>query len=103
MLIAAMLVRYLHIIFGITWFGGTVYRSLIVLPALGAISPREQRPILQSLQEGHETFLLTTGLIVIILGILLGAVVGPIQSGEAVFSWYGLTWLGSFLFSAILL
>ncbi|MBA3826142.1 MAG: hypothetical protein H0X24_19855 [Ktedonobacterales bacterium] len=103
MLIAAMVLRYLHIILGITWFGGTVYRSLILLPGLATLSPEQRRPFLQSVQEGHETFLLTTGFLVIVLGIMLGAVVGPIQSGSALFTAYGVTWIASMTLAAIIL
>jgi len=103
MLIASILLRYLHIILGITWFGGTVYRSLIVLPGLASLTPEQRQPLLKSVQENHETFLLTTGFLVIGLGIMLGAVVGPIQSGEALFTAYGLTWIASMTLAAIIL
>jgi uncharacterized membrane protein len=103
MLIASMVLRYLHIILGIAWFGGTVYRSLILLPGLVALTPEQRQPLLQSAQERHETFLLTTGFLVIVLGIMLGAVVGPIQRGEVLLTAYGLTWLASMTLAAIIL
>jgi hypothetical protein len=103
MLIAAMMVRYFHILLGVTWFGGTVYRSLIVLPGLASLSRAEGDHLMRTVQERHETWLLAVGCLVIGIGILLGAVVGPIQTSEDLLSLYGLTWASSLLLGASLL
>ena len=103
MLIAAMVLRYIHIILGITWFGGTLYRSLILLPGVATLTPEQRGPVLKFSLERHETLLLTTGFLVIVLGIMLGAVVGPIQSGAALFTNYGVTWIASLTLAAIIL
>jgi hypothetical protein len=102
-LIAAMIARYVHIILGITWFGGTVYRSLIVLPGLTSLTRTEGDHLLRVVQERHETWLLTVGCLVIGMGILLGTVVGPIQTSDDLLSLYGLTWASSLLLGTALL
>jgi uncharacterized membrane protein len=103
MLIAALILRYIHIVLGIAWFGGTVYRSLIVLPSVAPLTPEQRRPLLRLTLERHETILLTIGLAVVMLGILMGAVVGPIGNGLAITSAYGLTWLASMTLAFIIL
>lgn len=103
MLIAAIILRICHIFVAITWFGGTMYRSLILLPSLAALPPAEQRGMLRQVQERHETLLLMAGFLVIILGIMLGTIVGPIQQGSVLLTDYGLTWITCMVLAATLL
>jgi uncharacterized membrane protein len=93
MLIAAIVLRIVHILLALTWFGGTAYRSLVVFPSLAALPASTQRGVLRQTHDQHETLLLMAGFGVILFGILLATVVGPLQSAAEVATPYGITWL----------
>jgi uncharacterized membrane protein len=103
MLIVAVVLRWCHILLAITWFGSTLYRSLILFPSLKALPPAEQCTLGRDLQERQDTIIIIAALLVILFGILLGTVVGPIQTTEALASAYGLTWLAGLALAAAVL
>ncbi|WP_088009534.1 hypothetical protein [Indiicoccus explosivorum] len=84
------LVLGIHVFLGIVWVGGVLFVGWGVFPAVRAMDYRNQQRFLLSLMRWtHKVFTLS-GAGVIVTGIFLGTVFGPIQSmGTASLSPYG--------------
>jgi uncharacterized membrane protein len=103
MLVAAIILRWCHIICAIAWFGGSLYRVMVLLPGVARQPGASQRALARQFHEQQETLLITAALLVILFGILLGTVVGPLQTADMLFTWYGLTWIGALVLAGLLL
>lgn len=86
-------VQWLHVLFGILWFGSVLTTNLILIPALNKIPLDRQREFGGVFGAAAEKVLNPVGMIVIALGFLRGTVFGQIQSFDALTTTYGLTWL----------
>lgn len=90
------IIHWLHVLFAIFWFGSTLYADFVLLPAAMQMSPGAQRELGQRIGPIAERAETAAGIATIVLGVILGTIVGPIQSltflvGTA----YGITWLVS--------
>jgi hypothetical protein len=93
-------VQWLHVIFAVFWFGGTMYFDFIVLPTLRKVPPLTGRDVGRALAGRIPPFMRTAGLVVIVLGLLRGTVWGPLPPGDGSLSFgsdYGITWSISIL------
>jgi len=79
-------VQWLHIVAGIVWAGGVAFFALVVWPALLTRPPAEARALYTGMERFAGPVLGTAGGLSILLGILRGTWLGPVQSWDA---WWG--------------
>ena len=89
-----IVVQWLHVLFGILWFGNALVLAAIVIPALNGLPIVRQREIASAIGlRSNRIFQIVVPLI-ILLGFVRGTVLGPIRSAEILLGTaYGLTWL----------
>jgi uncharacterized membrane protein len=93
MAVLVVVVQWLHVLMGVLWVGGAVFLDLVAFPS-GDVLPLPQRRLLgQNLGRHAGHFFALAGTATLLLGIVRGTVVGPIQSPAALGSAYGRTWL----------
>ncbi|SFD95914.1 hypothetical protein SAMN05216238_106149 [Lentibacillus persicus] len=93
-----------HILLAITWVGGILFIGWGVYPALRKMTFLQQRQILLALMQWSHKFLTGAGAGVILTGILLGTVFGPIsQWGDIVDTRYGNIWFTALVIGSITL
>jgi uncharacterized membrane protein len=87
-------VQWLHVLLGIVWFGYAISMYFLVAPALAKMAEGPQREAYLHLgQLGQRVFPIVAPL-VILLGILRGTVLGPIDALDDLWTTaYGITWL----------
>ena len=86
-------VQWLHVLFGIFWFGAVLTGNFIFIPALSRLALDKQREIGGAYGAVAEKVLNPVGMTVIALGFLRGTVFGQIRSLDALMTTYGITWL----------
>lgn len=93
-----------HILLGIIWFGGVLFVGWGVFPASQKLQPTAQREFLSQLMAWvHWPFSLT-GIGVIVTGIILGTIGGPLKSWEAVLTTsYGHLFTTAFIVAVVTL
>jgi copper resistance protein D len=92
------LVLVIHIMIAITWVGGVLFIGWGLYPAIRKWSFSEQRRFLSTVMNWVHFPLTLAGIIVVITGILLGTVLGPINHISDVWqSRFGLIWVGALL------
>lgn len=96
-------VQWLHVLFAIFWFGGTLYTNFVVVPAVMRVSVPAQREFGNAI--GHTArIMLPIGYTTVALGILRGTVFGPVKSADFLFGTaYGLTWLAALVVAIALI
>jgi uncharacterized membrane protein len=93
-----IVIRWLHVLLGIFWFGSTLYLDVVVIPAVLTLPPEQQRSVSQPLTRFSIRVLTPSAILVIVLGLLRGIVFGPVRSLDFVLGTaYGLTFLIAFL------
>lgn len=91
-------VQWLHVLLGITWFGYAISMFFLVSPALAALPEAELRSTNMRLGELGAKVFPVVGIAVLVLGVIRGTFLGPIDSvGEIFTTAYGLTWLVALL------
>jgi len=88
-----VIVQWLHVFFGIFWFGSTLYADLILVPAVTSLPVARQREVVAPIGSRSVKLLEPVAGLVILLGFLRGTVFGQIRSLEALMTVYGVTWL----------
>ncbi len=101
-LLPLVIAHWLHVLFAITWFGGVVYRNLIILPILVQASNEEQRQLARRFKERADQLILPIALLVIGLGILRGTIFGQIQTVDALLTPYGITWTAALVLALLI-
>jgi uncharacterized membrane protein len=87
-------VQWLHVLLGIVWFGYSLALAIFFIPAISRLSIPTQRQIGAALGERAKPIIDVVAPSILVLGIIRGTLLGPIKSGEDVFTTaYGLTWL----------
>ncbi|MCC9076086.1 hypothetical protein FKZ61_008175 [Litorilinea aerophila] len=98
-----IVVHYLHVLAGMTWFGGYVFMALGVWPTLLRRPPAEAKATLQVMDRFVGRLMMLSGTLVFWLGILRGTWLGPIRSwGYLLTTAYGLTFLVALLLVLVL-
>ncbi len=87
--------QWLHVLLGIFWFGSTLYADFILMPAISAMPPAMQREVGMRVGTLSVRIIEPVAMLVIVFGILLGTVFGPIQTFDALSTIYGATWLAA--------
>lgn len=86
--------QWLHILFGILWFGNTLALATITIPAINRLPILAQREIGSHLNTQGQRVIEIVAPSVIVLGFVRGTFLGPIKSLDALFGTeYGITWL----------
>jgi len=94
----------IHIMLGITWAGGIMFIGWGVFPATLHLRLADQRQFLIKLMKGTHHLFTFIGALVILTGILLGTVFGPLHSLDAVWNTsYGNIWLTALIIGLITL
>jgi len=73
-------IQWLHVLGGIFWFGSTLFVSLIHAPAMMSLPPRTTEPVFRATTKRARVVLETVGAITVLLGIIRGTLLGPVQS-----------------------
>ena len=93
-------VQWLHVIFAVFWFGGTMYLDFVLMPTLQKAPPASARDVGRALVPRMSMFMRVAALVVIVVGLLRGTVWGPLPPGDGSLSFgsdYGVTWSVSIL------
>jgi uncharacterized membrane protein len=91
---ALFVVQWTHVLLGILWFGYSLALAVFVIPAISRLSIQTQQQIGAALGERAEPILDVVVPTILVLGVIRGTLLGPIDSVDDVFTTaYGLTWL----------
>ena len=86
--------QWLHVLLGVFWFGASLTATVILVPALSRLPLADQQRFGAAYGAVANRVLPPVAYAVVILGIIRGTVLGPLQSVDAVLGTaYGLTWL----------
>lgn len=88
-----VVVQWLHVFFGIFWFGAVLYGDFILIPAIQTLPLAKQREFGAAVGRRAGQVIPIVAGIAILLGILRGTVFGPIKGVDVLGTAYGLTWL----------
>ena len=97
-----ILVQWLHILFGIAWFGGTIFIELVLWPVWLRMPAASGQASYDSIEPYIRRLMAVSGSAVMLLGILRGTVFGSVRSLELVGTTYGLTWLAALILAGLL-
>jgi len=93
-----------HIFLGATWVGGILFVGWGVFPATLHFSLENQRFFLTKLMKWTHYLFSLIGILVILTGVLLGTLFGPLDSLHAILNTrYGHIWLAAFIVGVITL
>jgi len=101
--LARFVVQWVHVLLGILWFGYALSMYFLVTPALARLPESAQRDANLQLGELGARVFPVVGSLVLLLGIVRGTILGPIDSvGDVLGTAYGLTWLVALLVTVAL-
>lgn len=87
-------VQWLHVLLGIVWFGYSLALAIFFIPAISRMLITTQRQVGAALTEHATPIIDVLAPAILVLGIIRGTLLGPIDSVADVFTTaYGLTWL----------
>jgi uncharacterized membrane protein len=93
-------VQWLHVLFGIFWFGAVLTLTFVVVPALDRAPQAGKQTLVGALQQRLHRLLPLVAGITILLGLVRGTILGPVNSLQVAFATaYGLTWTAALVFS----
>ncbi len=90
---AEVATQWLHIFFGIFWFGGTLYANFVMIPGILTLPRDRQVQVINAITAQGERIIPFVASATIVLGFLRGTVFGPIKDVAGVSTDYGLLWL----------
>jgi uncharacterized membrane protein len=97
-------IQWLHILTGIVWFGGYIFLDFVLWPTLLRLPVPEAKTASAIIHKFAGPIMASSGTLVVLLGIIRGTVLGPINSFSILFtSAYGLTWLAALSISILLI
>ena len=94
------LLQWLHVLFGIFWFGSQLYLDLSIRPAIARLTPDAAAVMNDALGTGlarRITVVTSTG--TVLLGALRGIAGGVLDALDTL---YGLTWLAAFALGLVM-
>jgi|HigsolmetaAR206D_1030411.scaffolds.fasta_scaffold02358_6 putative copper export protein len=93
---------FFHILFAIVWVGGLFFIGWSAVSAYKHMPYKEQRLLLRRLMKWFHLPLLCAGIGVIVTGILLGTLSGPIRDWKSIWhSTFGHLWATAFITGAL--
>lgn len=96
-------VQWLHVLFGIFWFGSRLVITLIVLPTMRRVSQANQHVFLKELIRHFVRVEPALGVATIVLGFLRGTVFGSVIGLDVAFgTTYGLTWTTALVLGVVI-
>jgi uncharacterized membrane protein len=99
-----LVLQWLHILAGITWFGGYIFLDFVLWPTLLRLPVKPAQATNALIARFAGAVMATSGSLVVVLGIVRGTLLGPIKSFSFLFgSSYGITWLVALAVSVILI
>jgi uncharacterized membrane protein len=99
-----LVIQWLHMLAGITWFGGYLFLDVVLWPTLLRLPIKQAKITSDVISRFAGPVMATSGTVVVLSGIIRGTVLGPIQSFSFLFtSAYGITWLSALLVSCLLM
>jgi hypothetical protein len=91
-------VQWLHVLLGIVWFGYSLALAIFFIPVVSRLPITTQRQIGAGLGAHASPIIDVVAPTIIVLGIVRGTLLGPIDSFADVFTTaYGITWLVALL------
>jgi uncharacterized membrane protein len=104
MVLSLLLVtQWLHILAGITWFGGYIFLDFVLWPTLLRLPAQQAKATYASMARFAGPLMATSGSLVVLLGIVRGTLLGPIKSVSLlVSSRYSITWLAALAIAVLL-
>jgi len=91
-------VQWLHVLLGILWFGFALSMHFIISPALAEMPEAQQQKTTFRVGEIGGKVFPVVGILILLLGIIRGTLLGPIDSFADIFGTaYGITWLVALL------
>ncbi len=93
-------VQWLHVLFAVFWFGGSMYVTFVLMPTMQRIPPASAREVGRAIMPRMAMAMRIAGAVVIVLGIVRGIGWGPRNAAGTGFdfaSTYGITWSVSIL------
>jgi uncharacterized membrane protein len=97
MMVAIVVVQWLHVLLAVYWFGGTIYLNTIVVPSLLKMPLAQQRPVTFAIGQASNKIFPIVQTLVIVFGFIRGTVLGPISSFADLASPYGIRFSVSLL------
>jgi uncharacterized membrane protein len=94
-------VQWLHVLFGIFWFGAVLYADFILIPAITTLPITSQREIGGAIGARAAKIITPVAGLVILLGLIRGTVFGPIKTFDALTTTYGLTWVFALIVAVV--
>jgi uncharacterized membrane protein len=88
-----VIVQWLHVLAGITWFGAVIYGDFILIPAIMTLTPDVQRAAGGAIGARAAKIIPGVAIGVIVLGFLRGTVWGRIHDVPTLMTTYGYLWL----------
>lgn len=96
-----IVVHWLHVVAAVLWVGATVALSVLVMPVAASLPPEQHRRFGRALAPRLTRFFAIVAGLVMLLGLIRGTVLGPIQSVGVLFGTaYGWTWLAALVITA---
>ena len=98
-----LVLQWLHMLAGITWFGGYLFLDVVLWPTLLRLPVKQAKMTSDLIGKFAGPVMATSSTLVVLLGIIRGALLGPITSFSFLFgSSYGITRLVALAVSVIL-
>ena len=88
-----VVIQFLHLLAGVVWLGGSVFMTLVVLPAVFAQPLTQQRALARRVILGPERLMVGAAVTTVVLGVVRGTVYGPVRSVGALTTRYGFVWM----------
>lgn len=94
-------VQWLHVFFGVFWFGSRLIVTFVLLPTMRRVSQARQHDFLGELIRHFVRIEPALGVATLALGILRGTVFGAVTGFDVAFgTTYGLTWTAALVLGA---
>ena len=87
------IVQWLHVLLGILWFGYSLALAVFFIPAISPLPIPVQRQIGENLAKRATPILDVVVPTIILLGLIRGTLLGPIDAFDDLTKAYGITWL----------
>jgi uncharacterized membrane protein len=86
-------VQWLHILFGTFWFGGMLFSTYVVIPAIGRLPVEGRGAAMAAVGSQANRIVPWVALGAIVLGVVRGTVLGDIHDVSDLGTAYGIEWL----------
>jgi uncharacterized membrane protein len=85
--------QWLHLLFGIFWFGSVLFADFILVPAIMTQPSERQVHMINAVAGRGDRIIVWVAILAIVSGIVRGTIYGPIKDGAALGTEYGIYWI----------